>query len=43
MIEAHEIGDVLHGHCIEVLARGKLCKAMLLAVGAEVLLLYFIF
>ena len=43
MLETHELGDVLHERCIEVLARGKNSKAMLLAVGAEVPLLYFIF
>ena len=43
MLETHEFGDVLHGRCIEVLARGKESKAMLVPVGAEVPLFYFIF
>ena len=43
MLETYEFGDFLHRRCIEVLARGKESKAMLLAVGAEVPLLYFIF
>jgi len=41
MLETYEFGDFLHRRCIEVLARGKESKAMLLAVGAEVPLFYF--
>ena len=43
MLQAHEFRDVLHGGGIKILARGKESKAMLLAVGAEVPLFYFIF
>ena len=42
MLQAHAFGDVLQGGCIKVLARGKERKAMLLAVGTEVPLFYFI-
>jgi len=42
MLKTHEFSDVLLGGCIKVLARGKGSKAMLLAVGAELPLFYFI-
>ena len=43
MLQAHELGDVLHQRRVEFLANGKEGEAMLLAVGTEVLFLYFIF
>ena len=45
MLQAHELGDVLHihGHCVEVLARGKKSEEVLHAVRVELPLLHFIF
>ena len=39
VLESHELGDVLHGRRVQILARGKESETMLLAVRAEVPLL----